>query len=582
MLKKEYHRLLKRQLKKTGLDLLDDPKYADFLDMINGAYKDFDKDINHIEHILEKSSKELFTANQKLITERDNTKHQLRNIVDNVRGVIFETDNNGDFTFISAAWERYFNLPVKDCLGKNFIDFLQRDSVEVPVKFKDIFSDKNNIKFIFRYNRLTGKSKLWFEVKVKCVNCIKGKLIGFIGSIVNITNLKETEIELQNASKAKDEFFSTMSHEIRTPLNAVTGLTNIMLMEEHLPEQIENLKALKYSGEHLLGLINDLLDFDKIKSGKLKLIEKDFSLDYFLENIKSHFKLRAERKKLIFQVIKADDVPNNIIGDKLKLSQIIKNLLSNALKFTESGSITLCVKNKGIEKNKVKLHFKVTDTGIGISKDRQQAIFESFTQADSQTSIKYGGTGLGLSISKKLLQLQKSDLKVESTIGKGASFSFVVKCKISNRLDIYDPEMIKMQPDYEPLKLNVLIAEDNKMNVLILRRLFKKWQVDYTVAENGEQVLQLYEKQNFDLILMDLQMPILDGYKTTTRIRNLSDKEKANIPIIALTAFAQTDIKEKTERYRMDGFLGKPFNPEKLYLLLKSYSKILLQNNKAI
>jgi len=386
--------------------------------------------------------------------------------------------------------------------------------------------------------------------------------------------LKETEVELQKASKSKDEFLSTMSHEIRTPLNAVTGLTNILLMEDYLPEQVENLKALKYSGEHLLGLINDLLDFDKIKSGKLKVTEKDFSLHYFLENIKSHFQLRAEKKGVVFNVKKENDLPDNIIGDKLKLTQIVKNLLSNSLKFTEKGSIVLSVENLGINNNKISLKFSIVDTGIGISKSRQESIFDSFMQANSETSIKYGGTGLGLSISKKLLNLQDSDLVVESTLGNGATFSFEIRYKVSNRLNLYEPAMIKMQPNYEPLNINVLVAEDNKMNVLILKRFFLKWKVNYKVAENGEEVLKFFERSNFDfdLVLMDLQMPVLDGYQTAKFIRNISDKSKANIPIIALTAFAQTDIKEKTKHYKMNGFMGKPFNPEKLYKLLKSYS----------
>ncbi|WP_406683362.1 ATP-binding protein [Seonamhaeicola sp. MEBiC1930] len=580
MLNQELHRLLKRQIKKTGLNIQDNPAFDEFLNLINDAYKDFDKDFNHIENILEESSKELFVANQKLIAERDNTKTQLVNIVDNIGGVIFETDLDGNFTFLNSAWEKYSGIPVEACLGENFMKFLKGEYIEGSAKLNNLFSlDKEEISFIFKFSN-AGKF-FWFEVKSKRVRNKEGVPFGYTGTIMDITYLKETEIELQKASKAKDEFFSTMSHEIRTPLNAVTGLTNIMLMEQHLPEQLENLNALKYSGDHLLGLINDLLDFDKIKSGKLKLVEKDFNLNYFFENIESHFKLSAERKSLIFQIIKDADVPNNIIGDQLKLSQILKNLLSNALKFTEKGSIRLHIVNKGIKRNKVKLEFIVTDTGIGISEDKQKTIFESFVQADSQTSIKYGGTGLGLSISKKLLNLQNSDLNVSSEIGEGATFSFEITYKISNRLDVYNPNMIKSQPNYEPLKISILVAEDNKMNVLILKRLFSKWKVDFQVAENGEEVLKKLEQSHFDLILMDLQMPILDGYQTTTRIRNLQDYSKASIPIIALTAFAQTDIKAKTKRYKMDGFLGKPFNPEKLYLLIKSYSEILI-NKEAI
>ena len=572
MLNNEYHRLLKRQLKKSGLDILSNPEYVKFLSMINEAYKSFDKDVSHIEHILEESSKELFVANQKLVHERDNTKTQLENIVSNVGGVIFETDLKGNFTFLNNAWTEYSGFSHEESIGKNYKNFLSRDNIEGYKRLEELFTQKKEqLKFIFK-NQRNGEL-MWFEVIFKLVKDINSLPLGFIGTIIDVTNLKKTEIELQKASKAKDEFLSTMSHEIRTPLNAVTGLTNILLMEDYLPEQEENLKALKYSGEHLLGLINYLLDFNKIKSGKLKIREKEFSLSYFLSNIKSHFKLRAASKNLIFEITKDDDVPDNIKGDKLKLTQIIKNLLSNSLKFTENGSIILSVKNLGVNKNKIKLEFKVTDTGIGISKDRQESIFESFMQANSETAVKYGGTGLGLSISKKLLNLQGSDLNVESEEGKGSAFSFVIDYKISNRLNTYEPDMIKMQPNYEPISLNVLVAEDNKMNALILKRFFLKWEVNYKIAENGEQALQVYKNFDFDLILMDLQMPKLNGYETTTIIRNLPDKSKANIPIIALTAFAQTDIKEKTKRYKMDGFMGKPFNPVKLYNLLKSYSE---------
>lgn len=582
MLNNELHRLLKRQLKKAELDGLNHPNFAVFLNYINDAYKSFDKDIDHIEHILEHSSMELFAVNQNLIEERDSTKTKLKNIVDNVGGVIFETDLKGHFTYLNSAWEKHSGFTRDKSIGKSFLDFLVEENIEGNKKIIELFSKKKKyIEFIFK-NKKDNKLN-WYELKSKLVEDIHGVPTGFIGTITDITNLKETELQLNKASEAKDEFLSTMSHEIRTPLNAVTGLTNILLMEDHLPEQLENLKALKYSGEHLLGLINDLLDFNKIKSGKLKIVEKDFNLNYFLENIKSHFKLRAEKKGVLFSVIKENEIPNNIIGDKLKLTQIIKNLLSNSLKFTEKGSIVISVKNLGINKNKISLKFKVKDTGIGISKSRQKSIFESFMQADSETSIKYGGSGLGLSISKKLLNLQNSDLKVKSKLGQGATFSFKISYKVSNRLNLYEPDMIKMQPSYAPLNLNVIVAEDNKMNVLILKRFFMNWKVNFKVAENGEEVLKLFDSPDFDfdLVLMDLQMPILDGYQTTMAIRNLTDNSKANIPIIALTAFAQTDIKEKTKRYKMNGFMGKPFNPEKLYTLLKFYSNETL-NEKVI
>lgn len=571
MPKNDLHRLLKRQLKKFAVNPEDPAINADFFNAVSDAYNSFNKDYQHIENILDQSSRELYLANKKLEYERDHTKTQLENIVDNVGGVIFETDLNGNFIFLNKAWESYSGFSIEKSIGKNYRNFLTPENVLGKEEFRKLFSrEKKHIKFIFKFNK---KNKLmWFEVKSKLIYCSKGFPCGFIGTVIDVTNLKNIEIKLNKASKSKDEFLSTMSHEIRTPLNAVTGLSNILLMDDYLPEQAENLKALKYSSEHLLGLINDLLDFDKIKSGKIKLVEKNFSLKYLLENIKSHFKISTEKKGLDFQLITAKNMPENIVGDKLKLTQIIKNLLSNSLKFTDKGSITLSVKNLGIFKNKVKLEFKVTDTGIGISKNRQEVIFESFVQANSQTSIKYGGSGLGLSISKKLLNLQNSDLKVKSELGKGSIFSFIIDFEVSHKLNIYEPEMIKMQPSFKPIKLKVLVAEDNKMNVLILKQFFVKWNIEYQLAENGQEALQIFKNEDFDVILMDLQMPILDGYQATKIIRNLPNY-KSQIPIIALTAFAQTDIKKKTKSYKMDGFMGKPFDPIKLYNLLKSYSK---------
>ena len=570
MSKPVLHSLLKKQLEKSNLKV-DDSKYASFLEMISASYKSYDGDVLNLANAYQQNSKELISANKKLVFERDHTKTQLENIVANVEGVIFETDLNGCFTFLNQAWKTYTGYDLDRCIGKSYRCFLTFNSMQDNNEFHELFArKKKHVKFIFKYQK--NKKYMWFEVKAKLNYCSKGIPCGFIGTIVDVTTLKNTELELNKASKSKDNFLSTMSHEIRTPLNAVTGLSNILLMEEYLPEQAENLKALKYSGEHLLGLINDLLDFNKIKSGKLKIAEKDFSLKHFLENINSHFNIRTKEKGLRFNLVKQRDVPTNVIGDQLKLAQVIKNLLSNSLKFTEKGSVSLFVRSLGIDENKVKLEFKVVDTGIGIPKSSQNAIFESFMQAKTETAIKYGGSGLGLSISKKLLELQNSSLSVESDLGKGAAFTFVIDYKVSNRLNLYEPEMVKMQPDYDPLNVKVLVAEDNKMNVLILKRFFMKWQVTFEVAENGREVLGYLEKSDYDIILMDLQMPILDGYQTTKIIRNLSSS-KSKIPIVALTAFAQTDIKEKTIHYKMNGFLGKPFDPIKLYNILKSYGK---------
>ena len=571
MLKNDYHRLLKRQLLKAGLSETDSPEFAGFIKSVNDAYNSFDKDVYHLENVLELSSKELFALNEELTKNYDNTKSKLEHIVGHIGGVIFETDLEGNFTYLNPAWEKYIGVSVKDTLGRNYKEFIPKKNVEENKKQYNFFNKKKTV-FVFKFKK--GSHVMWFELKAQLFKNTDNEAYGFIGTITDITNFKEIELALHKASISKDEFLSTMSHEIRTPLNAVTGLSNILLMEDYLPEQVDTLKALKYSSEHLLGLINDLLDFNKIKSGKLDVIEKEFCLTSFLDHIRDQFTLQAVKKDVRFKLVEENDLPESIIGDKLVLSQIIQNLLSNSFKFTEKGCITLSVKNRGILGDRATLRFKVIDTGIGISKNRQETIFESFVQASSETAIKYGGTGLGLSICRRLLRFKNSDLHVVSKLGKGSTFFFTLDFKINSTSEALTSKNAYLKSSYKPLDINVLVAEDNKMNVLILKKFFSKWSVTFTVVENGEEALKHFEKEvcEFDLVLMDLQMPVVNGYQATKRIRKLADPKKANIPIVALTALAQIDVKEKTELHKMNGFMGKPFEPNKLYTLLEAYS----------
>ena len=341
-------------------------------------------------------------------------------------------------------------------------------------------------------------------------------------------------------------------------------------MENFLPNQFENLTALKYSGEHLLLLINDVLDFNKIESNTIEFEDYKFDLNEFLRNIKYHFKLVAKEKELDFRIEKEINVPNILIGDKLKLSQILKNLLSNAFKFTEKGSVVLYVEYLGSTNNKHSISFKVSDTGIGIPLNKHDYIFKKFTQAKKNTTRLYGGTGLGLAISKKLLNLQGSELQLVSEPKKGSTFWFNLDFKIANtKIDCVDT---KAAPAGTPLKLRVLVAEDNDINTLVLKKMLDKWNVEYTMTKNGKELLQVYNKEDFDVILMDLQMPVMDGYQATATIRGLSKPQKAAIPIIALSAFSQEEVKEEAKAYKMDGYMTKPFNPNELYELLSFYS----------
>ena len=567
------HRLLKRQIKKSGLFANKSENLTGFLDLVDDAYRSSDNDLLHLEHILEESSKELFKTNQALVLERDSTQTQLEHIVNNVKGVIFQTDLEGNFKYLNKAWTDLTGISIQDAIGKNFRIFLKGDNRIEQKKLDRLFSSKlSKYQNVFQY---IDKDKIekWVELTVSFTKDILGFHDGTIGTITDVTSIKRTEINLQKANKAKDEFLSAMSHDIRTPLNAVIGLSNILLMENHAPEQTENLSGLKYSSEHLLGLVNNILDFNKIKAGKIQIEKKDFSISNLLEAIKVNFQFQAEEKDIEFTIIKDKNIPDNLIGDSLRLSQVLNNLLSNAFKFTESGRIVLEINNLGYESNIQSLRFKVIDTGIGIPLSKQNMIFEGFNQAEIHTSRKYGGTGLGLTICKNLLKMQNSVLELVSEAGSGSTFWFDIRFNTTDQSNENTPTLIFGNPNFSRLELRILIAEDNKLNILILEKLLNHWCTSFKIAINGKELLDEYNNNEYDIILMDLQMPILDGYDTTKRIRNLPDTRKSQIPIIAVTASAQIDIKEKAERYDMNGFLTKPFNPAELYAILEFYAK---------
>lgn len=570
MLDNNLHRLLKRQLKKSNLNAIDNEQLEVFIKMVDQAYRGFDKDISHVENTLEESSKELFRANQQLKLESASTKTQLVNIMNSVQGVLFEINPKGEFVYLNKAWEELMGLSIKDSIDKKISDLIILEEEKEFITLKSFFDQGSTELYrIFRYVT-PKKEERWIKMNLKLSKSIKGEISGAIGTMIDITSLKKAQLALNKANEAKDEFLSVMSHEIRTPLNAVIGLSNVLLMEQFLPSQFENLKALKYSGEHLLLLINDVLDFNKIESNTVEFEDYRFDLNEFLRNIKYHFKLIAKEKGLDFRIEKEIKVPNVLIGDKLKLSQIIKNLLSNAFKFTEKGSVILYVEYLGSSTNKHSISFKISDTGIGIPLDKHEYIFKKFTQAQKDTTRLYGGTGLGLAISKKLLNLQGSDLQLVSEPNKGSTFWFNLDFKIVNStIACIDPKDVSVG---KPLDLKVLVAEDNDINTLVLKKMLDKWKVDYAMTKNGKELIKIYNKEEFDLILMDLQMPVMDGYQATATIRGMSKLEKAMIPIIALSAFSQEEVKEEAKAYKMDGYMTKPFNPNELYNLLSFYA----------
>ncbi|WP_448700144.1 ATP-binding protein [Mucilaginibacter sp. AW1-3] len=459
-----------------------------------------------------------------------------------------------------------------------FYQMIHPDDKEMyKTRVKEAVNQQTPASFDLRIVLPSGKVKFIRAIGRPFVN-EAGKVTKLYGAIQDIDDHKRSEAELikakelaEQAAIAKSQFLSTMSHEIRTPMNAVIGFTHLLLQHEPRPDQQEYLNILKFSSENLLVLINDILDFNKIEAGKIEFESVDFNLSRLIDNIRLAQAQRAQEKNIKLKLMMDEDLPNAVIGDPIRLGQILTNLISNAVKFTQEGKVVITASLAERQKDHTIIDFEVEDTGIGIAPDKLDHIFESFTQASSDTTRKFGGSGLGLTISKRLLELQGSHIKVKSELGKGSVFSFSMKFKNSTK------QLAPVLEDIQDIKslrgTRILIAEDNQINVLLAKQFMKQWDVDCDVAENGIIAYQLIQTNNYDLVLMDLQMPEMDGYETTQKVRQLPDPKYAELPIIALTASAMLDIKDKAFESGMNDYVSKPFNPDDLYRKIATYAR---------
>ena len=379
-----------------------------------------------------------------------------------------------------------------------------------------------------------------------------------------LDNLILARQKAEEAAKSKQAFMSTMSHEIRTPLNEVIGITNLLMQGNPREDQMDLIKTLRFSSNHLMSLVNDVLDFNKIESGKIFLEQTQFNLADFLDEIKRSYSYRAKEKKLEFDIIRENNLPVSVIGDPIRLNQILSNLLSNALKFTLKGGIKVHVVETGRTGNQSNIEFKVVDTGIGIAKDKLIEIFESFTQASTDTTRRFGGTGLGLAICKKLIELQGGTIRVESEPGKGSAFTFNLSVMVSEEHAPVNPPLTAETFSGLTGK-RILVAEDNKINFFVVNKFLIGWGMIVTHVENGQLALDMIEKEEFDLILMDLHMPVLDGIEATRIIRNSENPKIKNIPIIALTAAIMSESHDRIEDLNINDYVLKPFKPQDLY-----------------
>jgi len=379
-----------------------------------------------------------------------------------------------------------------------------------------------------------------------------------------LDNIISARQKAEEAAQSKQTFMSTMSHEIRTPLNEVIGIANLLMQGNPREDQMELIKTLRFSANHLISLVNDVLDYSKMESGKIVFERTQFDFTDFLEEINRSYTFRAKEKKLEFVLIRDQKLPDIVIGDPIRLNQILSNLLSNALKFTLKGGIKVYVNVLARTGNQSNIEFKITDTGIGIQKEKLTDIFDSFTQASPDTTRLFGGSGLGLAICKKLIELQGGKIYADSELNVGSSFTFNLYMTVS------DEKMLgnifkSGEGQKELIGKRILVAEDNKINFFVVNKFLIGWGMNVAHVENGLLAVERVKNEEFDMILMDLHMPVMDGIEATRIIRSSENPAIKDIPIIALTAAIMSENYDKIDDLKINEYVLKPFKPNDLY-----------------
>ena len=490
----------------------------------------------------------------------------LQATLDNASAAIWSIDN--DFNLVTA------NIKYVQSVEKEF--GLTGLKPGVNIKKHRLW---NNLPDEFReqyHSVLSGKeimleatlNERYFEIKAVPIYDPKGKIQGATFGSMDITERKKEQATLlkakqaaEDATQAKARFLSNMSHELRTPLNGIIGITRIMQDEEYLPEQFDNFKTMQDLSEHTLQIVNNILDFAKIEAGKGSLEAKRFNLGRFIDKIHSIFSGTAQLKGIRLNVETEGPTDIFVKGDEIRLSQVLINLLGNAFKFTEKGKITFKTVVKDISQSEnYTVRFYVQDTGIGIRQENIGKIFESFSQADQHTTRRFGGTGLGLSIAQKILGLMGSELMVESEHGIGSTFWFDIALSKSSHV-VNEKALRPMQLSEALLNIKILLAEDNKVNQIVANRMLQKWKANVFIASNGQEAVDLSRQHEFDVVLMDLDMPVMDGYEATSIIKTGFPA----VPVIALTAAAFDDMNNYLVSRGFAEVVQKPFLPEDLY-----------------
>lgn len=501
-------------------------------------------------------------------------------IINSVDAMVLVSDFNSNVIFCSPSVERMLGYTEEEIMGDNWWKLTYENEHEANKVKESIhnyvyFHIKDFTDISKRKIRTKNGDYKWIEWQLS-----RGLNDTYISIGTDITNRVATELELKEAKdtaekslKVKDEFLANMSHEIRTPLNAVIGFTDLLLETELTIEQREHLETMRNSGEILLSLINNVLDLAKLDSNKVEIEEISFNLHKSLYEVVKLMNLKAKEKKIGLELEIQPDVPEFVLGDPTRIGQILLNLIGNAIKFTDEGSVKISVKSVKDEENESNVYFEIRDTGIGIVSNKISTVFGVFTQAKSDTSRIYGGTGLGLAIVKKLVFLLNGEIKAQSKFGVGSIFKMTIPFK-KDLTKISKGQKEDNSLENTNLNFKILLVEDNKTNQLLAKTRLERWNCSVDIANNGIEGVKKVQKSMYDIILMDIQMPIMDGYEATKIIKNDLTTQVAKIPIIAMTAYTSKKDINRALEVGMNDYIFKPFKKEELLLILKKYGKL--------
>ncbi len=519
---------------------------------------------------------ELQSANEKINREaldRIASEKRFRDLADMLPQMIYEADEHGQIVYTNRHGFELTGRTEADYGKMNLKDFLSAEDWERGSK--NLLDNRQTNKSVplecmFRINDDKKIPALIYSTVIKK----DFKFAGLRGIVIDISDRKKVEEAMITANKAKSEFLANMSHEIRTPMNAIIGLSRLLLSGNLSPREMDLAEKIDISAKSLLGIINDVLDYSKIEAGKLELENIDFSIKDVLDNLSTMMSYSAEDKGVALLFDTPRVLPAAVKGDPLRLGQVLINLTGNAIKFTEKGEVTVRTEIQYQDNSEsIEIRFTVSDTGIGMKKHEIEKLFISFTQVDSTTTRRFGGSGLGLAISRQLVQMMGGDISVESEQGRGSVFSFSIKTRISNtaledcaigtvNVSPASGKLKKSKGDFTSVRgAKALVVEDNRINQIVACGLLEAAGIISKVADNGQECLRIAEGEKFDMILMDIQMPLLDGYITTSILRGYGN----TTPIIGVTAHALVGEKEKCIQAGMNDYISKPIDADLLY-----------------